>query len=1042
MQRIKEINLNRNYFFIISLFFLVFGCKNSDIPSFPVITNLDDSKQIETYIKKQMRKGKIPGLALVVVKNDRIAYMNCFGYSDIEMKKNITPDTLFELGSNSKAFTGLALLSLSQKGLVNLNDPVRKYLPWLIFKYDGNETDVTLEQFLHQTSGVPSNTINKIATGNEPDSLEKTVRNLIGLELKHIPGSTFAYATINYDVLGLVIQKVTGMPFEDYILENEIKPLNLHDTFLFKTDDVMKKMARGYKPEYLRNTPYDAPVYRGNTPAGYYMTDIKDLGNWINIQLGDKSIPEYWQKLIEESHIPNRTVAPSRDDGSSYAVGWFSYQVGNGELTHGGMNPNFSSFIIMRPGDKIGVGVLSNINSDYARFTAQGVLSILYGEKPSEPNGDQMLLLDKLSSGVICFAVPLILIVIVLLIISIMQIILKKRKPVKTGIRFFFIISIFIIFSTVIVNCLFKFTELFANEMTWDVAGIWIPGSTVTAVYSILTLVIMFQSYFLLIYKFRKKNEINIFPLLITGFASGFGNAIIIFVVNQAINSDNAVNYNLGIYFLLGLMIYIFSQKFVRTKLISFTNNLVFDKRIILIDKILNSPFQDLENVDNGRIQAGLNNDPETVSHVMNSLISAATHIITLTCGLLYMGIINLYALIITLAVAVIAAGMYIVVIGAAQKIWEQTRDIQNVFFKFINDMLGGFKELSLNKKRKYEFRKDVHESCDTYRKKRIEADLKVANVFLTGELMFTCTLGVVVFLFPFIFKDMQMSTMRIFIFIFLFLVGPINVILSAIPNIAQIRIAWKRMGDIAKDLTGMEHADNKESEMSQTSGICISLSDVEFNYNYHNDSKFCIGPVNCSFNDTEIVFITGGNGSGKSTLAKLIAGLYSPDKGVIRLNGKMMNRGELGEYFSAVFSDFYLFEKPYGMDYLSKINEVHKYIEKVRIGDKVRIEGGKFSTIRLSSGQKKRLALVLSYMEDRPVFLFDEWAADQDPEFKMFFYNELLPELKSKGKCVIAITHDDRYFHLADRIIKMDMGKISEIIDCSKTYRYAKDVQ
>lgn len=153
--------------------------------------------------------------------------------------------------------------------------------------------------------------------------------------------------------------------------------------------------------------------------------------------------------------------------------------------------------------------------------------------------------------------------------------------------------------------------------------------------------------------------------------------------------------------------------------------------------------------------------------------------------------------------------------------------------------------------------------------------------------------------------------------------------------------------------------------------------------------------------------------------MAKLLTDLYLPSKGEISLNG-IISQKQLGESYSTVFTDFYLFGKLCGINYKDKENEIQGYLEILQLSDKVQIQDGKFSTTKLSTGQKKRLALLLTYLEDRPIYLFDEWAADQDPEFRLFFYDTLLSELKAKGKCVIAVNHDDRYFNLVDRVIKM----------------------
>jgi putative ATP-binding cassette transporter len=182
-----------------------------------------------------------------------------------------------------------------------------------------------------------------------------------------------------------------------------------------------------------------------------------------------------------------------------------------------------------------------------------------------------------------------------------------------------------------------------------------------------------------------------------------------------------------------------------------------------------------------------------------------------------------------------------------------------------------------------------------------------------------------------------------------------------------------------------------------------------------------------------EIVFLTGGNGSGKTTLAKLLTGLYTPETGEIRLNHQPVtdeNRDQYRQHFSVVFSDFYIFETLLGLDNPDLDQQALHYLEQLQIQDKVQIKGGVLSTVDLSQGQRKRLALLTAYLEDRPIYVFDEWAADQDSRFKEIFYYQLLPGLKAEGKTVLVISHDDRYYHLGDRIIKLDDGQNSTEID------------
>jgi putative pyoverdin transport system ATP-binding/permease protein len=188
------------------------------------------------------------------------------------------------------------------------------------------------------------------------------------------------------------------------------------------------------------------------------------------------------------------------------------------------------------------------------------------------------------------------------------------------------------------------------------------------------------------------------------------------------------------------------------------------------------------------------------------------------------------------------------------------------------------------------------------------------------------------------------------------------------------------------------------------------------------------LGPVNLSFSPGELVFIVGGNGSGKTTLAKMLTGLYIPESGEIMLDGKAIteaNRDSYRQLFSAVFSDFFIFDQLLGLGDDSIDDEAREYIEKLQLDHKVKVQDRKLSTTKLSLGQRKRLALLTAYLEDRPIYVFDEWASGQDPIFKQFFYLHLAPELKAKGKTVIIISHDDRYYHLSDRLIKLEDGQV-----------------
>jgi putative ATP-binding cassette transporter len=208
-----------------------------------------------------------------------------------------------------------------------------------------------------------------------------------------------------------------------------------------------------------------------------------------------------------------------------------------------------------------------------------------------------------------------------------------------------------------------------------------------------------------------------------------------------------------------------------------------------------------------------------------------------------------------------------------------------------------------------------------------------------------------------------------------------------------------------------------------------LTLAGVMHTYrNEKDNSSFTLGPIDLTLHSGELTFVTGGNGSGKTTLIKLIAGLYTPEEGLIKLDGVPINdenRDHYRQHFSAVFSDFFLFESLLGLESQELDQKARDYLVQLQLDHKVKVEQGVLSTIDLSQGQRKRLALLTAFLEDRPIYIFDEWAADQDPFFRDVFYLNLLPELQARGKTILVISHDDRYYHLGNRLIKLDYGQL-----------------
>lgn len=535
--------------------------------------------------------------------------------------------------------------------------------------------------------------------------------------------------------------------------------------------------------------------------------------------------------------------------------------------------------------------------------------------------------------------------------------------------------------------------------------------------------------YLLLSFTFPSKGNKKLIPVALLSIISGFGGAFIIVIINQALQNQASDWLK---YFLLAIYISLYGGRVVRIKLIEISNRIVLDKRTTLIGNILDAPFFKMEKLDKGNILVCLNNDTETISRVATEMVLIITNSVTLLVSLIYLGTLNMPALLVTISLIVVAVSLYYVTSRKANKDWNKNREIQNFFYKKIDDLIYGFKELSMKKQKRSDFKTDITQSCEDFYETRVQGEKRFINVSHLGELMFFLIIGTVIFIFPLLFSSLETEYLFTYTLILIYISNQLNALLRSVPHVLMMKISWDRMNATIKQIEGIKEEDLSVEDLADCnpSFFSLNLKNICYQYDRSGDSAFALDSINCEFHPGEITFITGGNGSGKSTLAKIISGLYLPHKGEITLNELPVSHKLLSEQFTTIFSDFYLFEKLYGIPYESKLEEMNEYLKLLQIETKLSFKNGAFTSINLSTGQRKRLALLISYLEDAPIFLFDEWAADQDPEFRRFFYYELLPDLKRRQKCVIAITHDESYFHVADKHLKMDSGQLfSEII-------------
>lgn len=618
---------------------------------------------------------------------------------------------------------------------------------------------------------------------------------------------------------------------------------------------------------------------------------------------------------------------------------------------------------------------------------------------------------------------------------AVVQLIKRERKFSGNGFKGFFSFLFSLSFVGFTGYCIYLLPKAFFGGASW--AGIQSkgPGALIIAAFSLAAVTGAFYIHYLFATYFVHPRDKNWFVVTVFSVLNGFGNSLLIMVINEVLNRSIQLNglqavsdSGLIFYFVLGVLWVTVCGFLVRKRLVTLTNHLIYEKRMAIIAKILQAPYDKLEALEEGQVEAVLNNDTEVISGVVNMFVNCLTGVITIISCLIYLGTINVYGLLASVGMIGLAVWAFLTVSRKVQAAWEKNRDIQNVFFRMIHHLNHGFKELYINPRKRSAFAADMEQSCAQYRDTRLEGEFKFVKVSIFGDILFVTVIGIVVFTFGYLFPNIQGETLRTFVLVYLYMSGIVNMVIYLFPQMVRVFISWRRINGLIRELALLEPDPAPEEEADGGRGrepLTIELKNVTYQYKNADGERFQLGPISQTFHSGRICFITGGNGSGKSTLIKLITGIYRPDSGEILVNGRKTVPSALGAHFSAVFSDFHLFDKLYGIPVSSKREEIEKILKVLRIEDKLQITDGNFSTLKLSSGQRKRIALLISYLEDRQAFLFDEWAADQDPEFKKFFYQTLLPELKARGKMVIAITHDDRYYGVADEVIKMETGVI-----------------
>lgn len=515
---------------------------------------------------------------------------------------------------------------------------------------------------------------------------------------------------------------------------------------------------------------------------------------------------------------------------------------------------------------------------------------------------------------------------------------------------------------------------------------------------------------------------------IVAGALCGASTAGLVALINVILNSEtpDARTY-LPIF--VGLLLALIGLTvWSQILLIRLAEGSVYELRLQLSRQILATPLRTLETLGAHRLLAVLTDD---IAEISNGYLNLPTLFIqgtALLIGLVYLGVLSWVLLVAALAFLVVGAFGYLALARRGQGALWRARAERDSLFKHFRGLTEGAKDLKVHRARREAFLNDLlRGSADSTRQHMVAGMRIYALARGWGNSLFFVLLGLLLFGLP-LLLPVSAYALRGAALIVLYMISPLAIILNMMPVIGRAAVALQKVEGLGLDLApateapGAPHTDPPNWSSVRMEGVTHAY------YHENDDSRFVLGPINLAFRPGELVFLVGGNGSGKTTLAKLLVGLYPPETGAISLDGRPItdeNREDYRQLFSVVFSDFYLFEQLLGLVSPELDTRAREYLARLQLDRKVQVEQGVLSTTALSQGQRKRLALLTAYLENRPFYVFDEWAADQDPVFKELFYSEILPDLKARGKTVLVITHDDAYFHCADRLLKLDSGQL-----------------
>jgi putative ATP-binding cassette transporter len=525
----------------------------------------------------------------------------------------------------------------------------------------------------------------------------------------------------------------------------------------------------------------------------------------------------------------------------------------------------------------------------------------------------------------------------------------------------------------------------------------------------------------------EEESEGSYRQLFIMAAISGVANGLLLAIVNHAAHIV-ATDQDPTQFFLLYMAtfaLYLYAQWFAFDRSITLIENAIYNIRTRLSRKIQKVELAFVEQLGTDTLYSRMTQNDTFISQAMPQITSTAQMSILMVSSFLYLAYISPLTFFITLITISAGITMFRMQSAIIDEALRESGKKQSIYFRSIADLVNGFKEIKVNRNKSLDVLENIEQVSAEAKELKVYAGRKEARMWGFGRIFIYALLPILVFLVPMFHQEYAEDIFKITATL-LFISGPITVLVNLLPVLGRVNLAVEAIQNLEQemDAAGADFSDEAAGEFVFFEEI--SVRDLSFSYP-NGQTGFVAGPFSERIQAGEMLFIIGGNGSGKSTFLKLLTGLYPPSAGGIFIDEEPIKPEDyraLRELFSIVFTDFHLFERLYGIRDLNEAS-VNHWIGKMWLEGKVRFHDGAFSSTNLSTGQRKRLAFIAAILEDKPILAIDEFAADQDPQFRKYFYESLLPEIKQSGKTIIAVTHDDHYFHVADRVLKMDEGKI-----------------